>query len=151
MLQWNQLAPLGSISKSGVGSENSAPVSFFADKKSVMTLRTVATVKTIPDQAASCCKRGKSFTFPPVHHVSAIIPHPYPSPQSGEAPGHNRCGWSGPVAYNVLCCTQKRRVQGRLHRVSHTEVSMLYARAGHRHLGAPLTGAPDPGWVKGAD
>src|SRR5215218_2553558 len=37
------------------------------------------------------------------------LPHPDTSPQSGEAPEHNRCGWSRPLAYNVLCCTQKRR------------------------------------------
>jgi hypothetical protein len=45
-------------------------------------------------------------------------PHPDTTPRSGEAPDRNRCGWSGPLAYNVLCCTQKRREQRRLHRVS---------------------------------
>jgi hypothetical protein len=45
-------------------------------------------------------------------------PHPDSTPRSGEAPEHNRCGWRGPLAYNVLCCTQKRRQQRRLHRVS---------------------------------
>ena len=74
-------------------------------------------------------------------------PHPDSSPRSGEAPEHNRCGWSGPLAYNVLCCTQKRREQRRLHRVStQPRRSCCYARASHRHR-STANWSPDPGWV----
>ena len=54
---------------------------------------------------------------PGERHVDNRL-HPDSSPRSGEAPELNRCGWSGPLAYNVLCCTQKRREQRRLRCVS---------------------------------
>jgi len=41
-----------------------------------------------------------------------------PVPNQEKPPSTNRCGWRGPLAYNVLCCTQRRREQRRLHRVS---------------------------------
>jgi hypothetical protein len=40
------------------------------------------------------------------------------APDQEKPPSPTGAVWSGPLAYNVLCCTQMRRERRRLHRVS---------------------------------
>jgi hypothetical protein len=57
-------------------------------------------------------------------------------PRSEKPPSPTGAVWSGPLAYNVLCCTQMRRERRRLHRLSvPTAKAHMLLRASHRDQG----------------